>query len=85
MKQPNTKVEEQAIRTILSARAKNLLLPNKIIKDKIAEATNTSYSTVHRWIQDDSPLITQADAMRVIREYTGLTDEQILSTPEKHA
>jgi len=66
--------------TILSTRAKNLLLPNKRIKEKIATAVNKGYHTSNRWIQDDSTLITQADAMKVIREETGLNDEQLLMT-----
>lgn len=65
---------------ILSPRAKNLLLPNKMIKDKIAAACGCTYFSVHRWIQDDDSRITQAAAMKVIREETGLTDELILQT-----
>lgn len=72
-------------RSHLSARAKNLLLPNKMIKDAIAKAMGTTYFSVHRWIQDDSPKIAHVDALRIIREFTGLTDEQILTQPQDKA
>lgn len=71
--------QPEQTRTVLTIRAKNLLLPNKRIKDKIADACGTTYFSVHAWIKNDSPKITQADALRVIREETGLTDEQILT------
>lgn len=62
----------------LSTRAKNLLLPHKQIKQKIADAIGKDYWTVHRWIQHDDSKITQAAALQVIREETGLTNELIL-------
>lgn len=65
-------------RTILSTRAKNLLLPNRMIKQKIAAAIGLSDFTIHRWIQDDSEKITQAGCLKVIREETGLTDDLLL-------
>ena len=67
---------------ILSIRAKNLLLPNKRIKDKIAEALGISTWTIHRWIQQDDPQITQAQPMKIIRDQTGLADEFILQEVE---
>lgn len=73
---------EKEIKFILTTRAKNLLQPNKIIKDKIATACGISSWTVHRWIMEDDPRITQANAMKVIREQTGLTDDLILREVE---
>lgn len=78
MNTPNQSTETS--RTVLTTRAINLLLPNKMIKDKIAEACGVTYFAVHRWVQDNDPKLTQADAMRVIRDQTGMTDDQILTT-----
>lgn len=64
---------------ILSSRTKNLLLPNKRIKELIADAVGVDYWTIHRWIQNDDSKITQAGAMKVIRDETGLTDDLILT------
>lgn len=65
-------------RIILSVRAKNLLEPNKRIKDKIAAACGVNTWTVHRWIVSGDSRITQASAMKIIREETGLSDELLL-------
>jgi hypothetical protein len=72
-------------KTILSVRAKNLLLYNVMIKRKIAEAVGKTEGTIHRWIQEDDTLITQADAMRVIRDQTGLEDCDLLTQVEVNA
>lgn len=72
-----------ALRTVLTSRVKNLLLPNKLIKDKISVAMGVHALTVHRWVQvcDEEPTaLSQPDAMKVIREETGLTDDLILTT-----
>jgi hypothetical protein len=45
---------------------------------KLAQATYVSDATVYKWIQDNSDNLTKAAALKVIREETGLTDEQIL-------
>lgn len=69
---------EKRVEIILSSRAKNLLLPNRAIKQKIADAMGVDYYTVHRYIRDDSEKITVGSAMVVIREETGLTDDLLL-------
>lgn len=70
--------DEKRTRLILSPRAKNLVLSNKNIKEKIADAIDVDYWTVHRWIQNDDSKITQLKAMQVLRDQLGLTDELIL-------
>lgn len=69
--------------TVLSTRAKNLLLYNTRLKKMIADAVGKSEGTVHRWIQHDETLITQADAMEIIRRELGLPDEDLLMKVEK--
>lgn len=62
----------------LSARALNILLPNKMIKNKIAAGSGLSYATVNRWLNDNDPFLTQANILKIIRDETGLTDDIIL-------
>lgn len=50
----------------------------KGIIPKIAAAANVSDSTVYTWIQNNSDNLTKAGVTEVIRQETGLTDEQIL-------
>jgi len=75
-------METTKTRTGLSTIAFNLLHSNKPIKDRIAAACGVTYWSVHRWISDDDPRITQADAMKVIRTETGLSDDEILQVKE---
>lgn len=76
-------MKDKRIETVLSTRAKNLLLYNTRLKKMIAVAVDRNPETVHRWIQDDETLITQADAMEIIRRELGLPDEELLMKKEK--
>lgn len=53
--------------------------------DKLAEALRVTDKTVYRYISDNSDELTKAAALKVIREVTGLTDEQILETQTENA
>lgn len=48
------------------------------IIDKLSEAGIGSKPTIYRYINDNDDNLTKAAALKVIREETGLTDEQIL-------
>lgn len=51
------------------------------IVKKLAEALNVSEPSIYKYIRDkDDDNLTKAAALKVIREETGLTDEQILET-----
>lgn len=52
-------------------------------KDKIASAMNVQPSTVYRWISTNDDSLTKASALLVIREETGLNDDQLLEEEEK--
>ena len=52
-----------------------------IIK-RLAEAIEASEPSIYKWISDNHSNLTKAAAMKVIREETGLTDEQILEQTE---
>lgn len=55
-----------------------------IIK-RLAEAIEASEPSIYKWISDNHSNLTKAAAMKVIREETGLTDEQILEQTEPAA
>lgn len=48
------------------------------IRMKLGLAMNRSERTIFRYIEDESDELTKASALVVIREETGLTDDQIL-------
>lgn len=55
----------------------------KDIKKKLAEALDVSEPTIYRWLADNDDSLTKAAALKVIREETGLSADQILtSEPE---
>lgn len=51
----------------------------KGIKRKIAEALGVSEPTIFRWLADNDDSLTKSAALKVIREETGLSDDQILT------
>jgi plasmid maintenance system antidote protein VapI len=53
------------------------------IIQKLAAALKVTDATVYKYIREDRDDLTKAAALKVIREETGLSDEQILEeTPE---
>lgn len=50
------------------------------IVKKLSDAGLGSEQTVYRYISDNSDNLTKAAALKVIREETGLTDEEILES-----
>lgn len=48
------------------------------VKLKIAEAIGVTEATIYRYLRENSGNLTKAAALKIIREATGLTDEQIL-------
>lgn len=62
----------------ISDKAKQLITTRA--KNKIAIELNCSAYTVDRWLKDNESNgdLTKAVPLRIIREETGLTDEQIL-------
>lgn len=52
-------------------------------KDKIAFACKVQPSTVYRWIANEDASLTMAAALKVIREETGLSDQDLLEDESK--
>ena len=53
------------------------------IKSKMALALNCSEGTINRYIRENDDNLTKAAVLEVIRNETGLTDEEILEKVEK--
>lgn len=51
---------------------------SKSLPKKIREALGVSKATMWRYLQDNDDSLTKAAALKIIREETGFTDEQIL-------
>lgn len=56
------------------------MIDKPAVRIRLALALDVTEQTVIRYIKGNKPELTQAAALRVIREETGLTDEQILET-----
>jgi deoxyribose-phosphate aldolase len=46
----------------------------------LAEALDVSIPTIYKYIRDNDDALTKAAALKVIREETGLNDEQLLDS-----
>lgn len=55
---------------------------SKGIVPKLADAINCSEPSIYKYIRENAPELTLAAALKVIREETGLLDEQILEETE---
>lgn len=53
--------------------------------DKLADVLGVTDKTIYRYISDNSDELTKAAALKVIREETGLTDDQILEETTEEA
>lgn len=62
----------------LSDKAIEKIRANKRLRNRLALDLDISPSTLNRWIADNDDNLTKAAAMRIIREETGLKDNQIL-------
>lgn len=48
------------------------------LMQRITDLEGVTSRTVYRWMKEDDSPLTKATILRMIREETGLTDEQIL-------
>jgi len=55
-----------------------LILKDRAIKQKVAEAMSVTENTVYYWLKTDSEKLTIATVLDVISRETGLTFEQLL-------
>lgn len=52
---------------------------------KIADVTGKHFATVARWFYTNSPALIRIDILDVIKEHTGLTEDEILITEDATA
>lgn len=70
------------ITMLLSEKAKQIIQhrDGMRIRNRLAYELDKSYATIERWLTTNDEMLTTASALRIIREETGLTDDQILTT-----
>jgi hypothetical protein len=62
----------------ITNNAANKIKGNQRVIGQLMALFNKSSFTINRWIEDKDIRLTTPGALKVIREETGLTDEQIL-------
>ena len=63
---------------MLTQKALTKIGKNGTLKGRLADAMGKSMFTIHRWIKDNDPMLTTATALQIIREETGMSDDEIL-------
>jgi hypothetical protein len=53
-------------------------------RNRLAYEMKASQQTIMRWISINDTMLTTATALQIIREETGLTDDEILVKEEAH-
>jgi hypothetical protein len=56
---------------------------NRMVRRRLMDVLDCTEFTISRYIQKNSDNLTKAAAMQVIREVTGLPDEEILEAIQK--
>jgi hypothetical protein len=71
---------------MLTKKAIELLKKNQVAKNRLALVLSRSGATINRWLyESDTLILTTAAALEVIREETGLSDDDILEQQNKTA
>lgn len=70
----------------ISDKGIEVIKGNKRLRNRLALEMDKSQETVERWyrMNPDNGDLTTAKALQIIREETGLTDDQILDESEEH-
>lgn len=55
-----------------------MVVQNAEIKELIAETEGVHLETVRRWVRDDHENLTKGSVVKVIKDVTGLKEDQIL-------
>lgn len=62
----------------IASKALLAIRKNMKCRNRLAFELNKSQQTIARWLDDNDILLTTAAALQIIREETGLTDDEIL-------
>lgn len=68
----------------LTKKVLNILEGSATIQGRIADASEKSFATVKRWIENNDEMLTTASNLQIIREETKLSDEEILVEEPVH-
>lgn len=74
------KVQHKITEMQLKENIRQQVLSNDDTILAIAKATNKKFRTIFQWLQDNSEYLTLAASLNVIKEFTGLTDSEILES-----
>lgn len=64
-------------------KAYRTVLQSSEIKKAISKQEGITEEAVRRWIRNDSKNLTRASVLRVIKDLTGLSDDQLLNEAAK--
>lgn len=64
---------------MLTKKAKKILSDSQAIQGRLADAFGRSFISIQRWIEANDEMLTTAKALQIIREETGLSDDEILA------
>lgn len=64
---------------MLTKKAKDVIKKNPMLMGRLAASLGCSVHTIIRWIYaNDTIMLTTAQALQIIREETGMSDDEIL-------
>lgn len=66
----------------LTKKALSAITENMKLRNRILIETEVHFTTLHRWVESNSDNLTKASILQIIREETGLTDDEILTETE---
>lgn len=67
----------------LSTTGISILRGNKLLKEKVAKKLGVSMPTMYRYVSDNDENLTKAASLLEMREFTGLTDHELLDFEKK--
>lgn len=64
----------------LTTKTLAIIRESQRIKSLLALENDCSESTINRWIIENNAMLTTASSLKILRDETGLTDKQMLTS-----
>lgn len=64
-------------------RAAKIFLQSPEVKEAISRVEGVRIETVRKWVRDEDDNLTKASVIKVIKDMSGLTEDQILEESDK--
>jgi hypothetical protein len=64
-------------------KAAKIFLQSPEVKEAISATEGVRIETVRKWVRDEDDNLTKASVIKVIKDMSGLTEDQILEEPTK--